>query len=83
MQQPVTNNGWNMPPTDFLLFCEFVICWNNEEMLQEQCSNISMFLVQLTSGYMQILVGPLLDAIVLMKFHSYVRTHFYIPNDKN
>ena len=35
-----------MPPTDFLLFCEFVICWNNEEMLQEQCSNISVFLVQ-------------------------------------
>ena len=21
----VTNNGWNMPPTDILLFCEFAI----------------------------------------------------------
>ena len=37
------------------------------------------------------LVGPLLGTIVitdnfhhlLMKFHIYVRTHFYTPNDKN
>ena len=34
LQQNVTNNGWNMPLTDFLLFCEFLVCWNNEEMLQ-------------------------------------------------
>ena len=62
--------------------------------MRKYCSTIFQCFSVFSTVYLRIpvdLVGPLLSAIVitdnfhhlLMKFHSYVQTHFYIPNDKN